>query len=78
MQDDPEEIVDYFGSTTPVNGLEKLLDGYGVEMKKDALLDLRPPDGKLFGVRELRRGQSKYVERLRAIIATNGAGVPDW
>ncbi len=56
--------------------VEVLLDS-GQTAAKDALLDLRPPDGKLFGVRELRRGQSKYVERLRAIIATNGAGVPD-
>jgi general secretion pathway protein K len=49
----------------------------GQTAAKDALLDLRPPDGKPFRVQEMRRGQSKYVERLRAIVATNGAGVPD-
>ncbi len=56
--------------------VEVLLDS-GQTAAKDAFLDLRPPDGKAFAIREIRRGQSKYVERLRAIIATNGAGVPD-
>lgn len=56
--------------------VEVLLDS-GQTVARDALLDLRPPDGRAFAVRELRRGQSKYAERLRAVIATNGAGVPD-
>lgn len=56
--------------------VEVLLDS-GQTVAKDAVLDLRPPDGKAFSIRELRRGQSKYVERLRVIIATNGAGVAD-
>ncbi|MGJ0508636.1 MAG: general secretion pathway protein GspK [Methylocystis sp.] len=49
----------------------------GQTAARDAILDLRPPSGKQFAFREMRRGQSKYVERLRAIIASNGAGVPD-
>lgn len=43
---------------------------------KDAILDLRPPSGKPFAFKEMRRGQSRYVDNLRAMIATNGAGVP--
>lgn len=44
---------------------------------KDALLDLRPPNGKSFAYKEMRRGQSKYAARLRAMIAANGAGASD-
>lgn len=49
----------------------------GQTIARDAILDLRPPSGKPFAIREIRRGQSRYAERLRAIIAANGAGVPD-
>ncbi len=55
---------------------EALLDS-GQTASKDAIFDLRPTDGRPFAFREVRRGQSKYVGRLRDIIATNGAGVPD-
>lgn len=49
----------------------------GQTASKDAIVELRPTPGGPFGVRELRRGQSRYVDRLRSMIATNGAGVPD-
>lgn len=49
----------------------------GQTIARDAILDLRPQSGKQFAIREIRRGPSRYAERLRAIIATNGAGVPD-
>ncbi len=49
----------------------------GQTIARDAILDLRPPNGKQFAIREIRRGRSLYAERLRAIIAANGAGVPD-
>jgi general secretion pathway protein K len=49
----------------------------GQTIAREAILDLRPPSGKQFAIREIRRGQSRYADRLRAIIAANGAGVPD-
>jgi len=49
----------------------------GQTTAKDAILDLRPPSGKQFAIREMRLGQSRYLQQLRAMIATNGAGVPD-
>ncbi|MEF3366959.1 type II secretion system protein GspK [Methylocystis sp. 9N] len=48
----------------------------GQTAAKDAILDLSPTSGKPFAIKEMRRGQSKYVDRLREMIATNGAGVP--
>jgi general secretion pathway protein K len=55
---------------------EVLLES-GQTATKEAVLDLRPPNGRQFAFREVRGGQSRYVTRLRAIIASNGAGVPD-
>ncbi|WBK00100.1 type II secretion system protein GspK [Methylocystis parvus] len=49
----------------------------GQTVAKDALLDLRPASNKPFAFKEIRRGQSRYVDHLRNIIAANGAGVPD-
>jgi general secretion pathway protein K len=49
----------------------------GQSIAKDAILDLRPSNGKQFAVKELRRGQSLYAQSLREMIATNGAGIPD-
>ncbi len=49
----------------------------GQTISREAILDLRPPNGKPFAIREFRRGQARYAGRLRAIIASNGAGVPD-
>jgi general secretion pathway protein K len=49
----------------------------GQTVAKDAVLDLSPASGRPFALTEMRRGQSKYVGRLREMIATNGAGVPD-
>lgn len=49
----------------------------GQTTAKDALLDLRPPNGKQFAIHEMRLGQSRYLQDLRAMIATNGAGAPD-
>lgn len=49
----------------------------GQTTARDAILDLRESNGKAFAIKELRRGQSKYVDQLRLLIATNGAGVPD-
>lgn len=48
----------------------------GQTVARDAILDLSPTSGRPFALREMRRGQSKYVDRLREMIATNGAGVP--
>ncbi|MBM3564362.1 MAG: general secretion pathway protein GspK [Alphaproteobacteria bacterium] len=48
----------------------------GQTVARDAILDLSPTSGRPFAFREMRRGQSKYVDRLREMIATNGAGVP--
>lgn len=44
---------------------------------KEAILDMRPANGKPFAFKEMRRGQSRYVGQLRDMIATNGAGAPD-
>lgn len=44
---------------------------------REALVDLRPTNGKPFAFKEIRRGTSRYAERLRAMIAANGAGAPD-
>lgn len=55
---------------------EVLLES-GQTASKEALLDMRPPNGRQFAFREIRGGASRYVARLRAIIASNGAGVPD-
>ena len=41
----------------------------GQTIVRDAILDLRPPNGKQFAIREVRRGQSRYADRLRAINA---------
>lgn len=49
----------------------------GQTVAKEAILDTRPPNGKPFALREMRRGQSHFVPQLRQMIATNGAGVPD-
>jgi general secretion pathway protein K len=49
----------------------------GQSAARDAILDLRPPTGKQFAIKEIRRGQSRYAQQLRAMIASNGAGVPD-
>ncbi len=49
----------------------------GQTIARDAILDLRPSNGAQFALREIRLGQSKYGDRLRATIASNGAGVPD-
>jgi general secretion pathway protein K len=55
---------------------EVLLES-GQTASKEAIIDLRPPNGRQFTFREIRGGASRYVARLRAIIASNGAGVPD-
>lgn len=44
---------------------------------KEAILDMHPQSGKPFAFAEVRRGESRYGERLGAIIAANGPGVPD-
>lgn len=44
---------------------------------RETLLDLRPANGKPFALKEWRRGNNIYVDQLRSMIATNGAGVPD-
>ena len=49
----------------------------GQTAAKDAIVDLRPASGRQFALKELRRGQSKYVDQLRAVIGANGVGVPD-
>jgi general secretion pathway protein K len=49
----------------------------GQTVARDAILDLRPSGARAFAVKEMRRGQSRYAGRLRDIIATDGAGVPD-
>lgn len=49
----------------------------GQTIAKDAILDLRPPDGKQFAIREIRRGQSRYADRLRAIGAAKNVLVAD-
>ena len=50
----------------------------GQTASKDALIDLRGGlVGQQFAVREMRRGRSRYLDQLRATIASNGAGVPD-
>jgi general secretion pathway protein K len=50
----------------------------GQTAAKDALVDLRAGLAEQqFAIREMRRGRSRYVDRLRAMIASNGAGVPD-
>lgn len=49
----------------------------GQTAAKDAIIDLRGGSGGQLAMKELRRGQSHYLERLRAMIANNGAGVPD-
>jgi general secretion pathway protein K len=50
----------------------------GQTASKDALVDLRPGlAGQRFAIREMRRGRSLYADRLRAMIARNGAGAPD-
>jgi general secretion pathway protein K len=49
----------------------------GQTVAREAILDLRPANGRPFAVKEMRRGQSRYADRLRDIVATNGAGVPD-
>ncbi|MGJ0395285.1 MAG: general secretion pathway protein GspK [Methylocystis sp.] len=48
----------------------------GQTVARDAILDLSATSDRPFAIREMRRGQSKYVDRLREMIATNGAGVP--
>jgi general secretion pathway protein K len=49
----------------------------GQTFVKEAILDLRPSNGKPFAFKEMRRGQSRYAGLLHDIIAANGAGVPD-
>lgn len=49
----------------------------GQTSARDAIVDLRPAGGNPFTLSELRRGSSNYVNELREMIATNGAGVPD-
>jgi general secretion pathway protein K len=49
----------------------------GQTIARDAILDLRPTNGAQYALREIRLGQSKYGDRLRAMIVSNGAGVPD-
>ncbi|KAF2992317.1 type II secretion system protein GspK [Methylocystis sp. MJC1] len=49
----------------------------GQTSAKDAIIDMRPSNGKQFALKEMRRGPSRYAQRLREMIATNGAGVPD-
>lgn len=49
----------------------------GQTSAKDAIIDMRPSSGKQFALKEMRRGASRYAQRLREMIATNGAGVPD-
>lgn len=49
----------------------------GQTASRDAILDIRPTSSSSFTLREMRRGQSKYLEQLRAMISSNGAGVPD-
>lgn len=49
----------------------------GQTAAKDAIVDLRGGIGGQLAIRELRRGQSRYLGNLRDMIASNGAGVPD-
>jgi general secretion pathway protein K len=49
----------------------------GQSVARDVIVDLRPPSGQQFAIKEFRRGQSRNSDALRAMIATNGAGVPD-
>lgn len=49
----------------------------GQTAAKDVVVDLRQANNRQFAFKEVRRGQSRYVDRLRAMIATNGYGVPD-
>lgn len=49
----------------------------GQTIAKDAIIDMRPASGKPFALKEMRRGLSRYAQRLRDVIASNGAGVPD-
>lgn len=50
----------------------------GQTAAKDALIDLRTGlTSQQFAIREVRRGRSRHVDQLRAMIASNGAGVPD-
>lgn len=50
----------------------------GQTAAKDTLVDLRAGiPGQQFAIREIRRARSRYVDHLRAMIASNGAGVAD-
>lgn len=49
----------------------------GQTAAKDVVVDLRPATNRPFAFKEVRGGQSRYVDRLRAMIAANGYGVPD-
>lgn len=50
----------------------------GQTAARSALVDLGAGlAGQQFAIREMRRGRSLYVDRLSAMIASNGAGVPD-
>lgn len=48
----------------------------GQTAARDALIDLRPVNGKPFVVNEIRRGDAIYAERLRAMISANANGLP--
>ncbi len=49
----------------------------GQTIAREAIVDLHPTNGAQFALKEIRLGQSRYAERLRSVIASNGAGIPD-
>lgn len=49
----------------------------GQMASKDVIIDFQGAGDQPFKVKEIRRGQSRYVDDLRAMIASNGAGVAD-
>lgn len=69
----PANLGQMSGGTAFLIHVEALLAS-GQTVARDALIELRPANGKPFVFREFRRGEAVYFDQLRAMNTAHGAG----